>query len=504
MADNIPTDPGPVVLFPGQGGFDGAALRHARGRYPQVDQVFERIDTTTREMFSRGVSELLFGTGPADLRRLLAEEPWVSQVAIFGSSLAAYEILADQGLVPGVLVGHSLGEVAALVAAGAYSVEDGAWIAAKRVQVIEELRGPELADGRMVALSADAGRVQKLLDLVAEPHAVVAAENHDEQTVVSGPAAAIEKVRAIAGHVGVGVVELESPFPFHTPVLAEVVPYFAAHLDKLEQHPLQARVYSPILQRYYEPHDQLAHLLAEHLVRPVRFAAALRELATAGHCVFLEAGGRATLSKLATKVRSGRDPLVLPTFAQVGEDSIALTDTLARLRVAGLVTSPDPGLLRPMLVPDASGTEFDAFWVAHGPELADLVRDRFRSFRSDAVTEPPPVPPRNPMSPDTPVLPAAAVPAAPPAAVIPDRQRLFTEIRAVYAEALEYPEEVFTGEVLLEAELGVDSVKQVELLTRVSRRYGLPQRDNGFRLADYHTMDRIVDLIHTELTGRNP
>jgi acyl transferase domain-containing protein len=503
LADNFPTDPGPVVLFPGQGGFDGAALLHARGRYPQVDRVFARIDATTREMFSRSVSELLFGTGPADLRRLLAEEPWVSQVAIFGSSLAAYEILADQGLVPGVLVGHSLGEIAALVAAGAYSVEDGARIAAKRVQVIEELRGPELADGRMVALSADAGRVQKLLDLVAEPHAVVAAENHDEQTVVSGPAAAIEKVRAIAGHVGIGVVELESPFPFHTPVLADVVPYFAADVDKLEQHPLQVRVYSPILQRHYEPQDRLAHLLAEHLIRPVRFAAALRELGTAGHRVFVEAGGRATLSKLATKVRSGPDPLILPTFAQVGEDSIALTDTLARLRVAGLVTSPDPGLLRTMLVPEASATEFEAFWAAHGAELAGLIRDRFRSSRSDAVTEPP-VPPRDRMSPDTPASPATAVPAAPPAAVTPDRQRLFTEIRAVYAEALEYPEEVFTGDVLLEAELGVDSVKQVELLTRVSRRYGLPRRDNGFRLADYHTMDRIVDLIHTELTGRNP
>ena len=58
-----------------------------------------------------------------------------------------------------------------------------------------------------------------------------------------------------------------------------------------------------------------------------------------------------------------------------------------------------------------------------------------------------------------------------------------------------------TPGVLLEAELGVDSVKQVELLSRASEHYGLPARGADFRLADYETLDRIADLIHHELSG---
>ncbi|MDQ3405071.1 MAG: acyl carrier protein, partial [Actinomycetota bacterium] len=73
----------------------------------------------------------------------------------------------------------------------------------------------------------------------------------------------------------------------------------------------------------------------------------------------------------------------------------------------------------------------------------------------------------------------------------------------VYAEALEYPEEVFAEDVRLEAELGVDSVKQIELLTRVSQNYGLPPRDGDFRLTTYDTMGKIVDYVHAALLAKS-
>lgn len=80
----------------------------------------------------------------------------------------------------------------------------------------------------------------------------------------------------------------------------------------------------------------------------------------------------------------------------------------------------------------------------------------------------------------------------------------------MYAEALEYPIEVFSDEVELEAELGIDSVKQTELLARVSERYQLPPRPADFRLSNYNTMGKVVDLIyslrpqneHAELSSR--
>jgi acyl carrier protein len=83
-----------------------------------------------------------------------------------------------------------------------------------------------------------------------------------------------------------------------------------------------------------------------------------------------------------------------------------------------------------------------------------------------------------------------------------DRKGLFLAVSTEYAQALEYPVDVFADDVLLEAELGVDSVKQIELLTRVSATYGLPPRSDSFRLSDFDTLDKVVDYIHAMAPSR--
>ncbi|MBH5337824.1 acyltransferase domain-containing protein [Streptomyces pactum] len=490
-----------AFLFPGQGGFDGAALRRAAAAHPQVRRVFERIDPITEELYSRRLSELVLGPGEADLRDLLDTAPWASQVAIYGAGLAAYEILTDSGVRPDVLAGHSLGEITALVAAGAFSVEDGVRIVARRVAVIERHGG---AEGRMVALTASAERTGKLLDLIDEPLLAVATENHDEQTVVSGPSGVLDRVVAIAGQLGLNAIEIDTPFPFHTPALAPAAPEFAAYVRTLEQRPLRHPVYSPILQRSYEPGDVLADLLAEHFTRPVRFAAAVRHLRREGISVFVEAGGRGALSKLVDRLLAGDEVRTLPTLAVLG-GSLALDGSLRTLREAGLA-GPGAGPLAELLAPTVPAEVFAAYWSERGRFVLELLHDELETFRKEHAAGPAadgaPAPAAVPAAPEEPAAapgqqPAAQAPANGGAA--PDRATLLTELRTLYAEALEYPEDVFEDDVQLEAELGVDSVKQVELLSRVSSRYGLPPRDSGFRLADYNTMGRITDFVLAQL-----
>ncbi|WNE99803.1 acyltransferase domain-containing protein [Streptomyces luomodiensis] len=498
MSTHLPVDAMTAFLFPGQGGFDGEALRRAKELHPQIGRVFERLDAVTEELYARRLSDVLFGERKADLRDLLDSDPWASQVAIYGAGLAAYEILAARGVTPDVLAGHSLGEITALVAAGAFSVEDGVRIVAQRVAVIERQGG---VDGRMVALSASAERTRKLLELVDEPLLAVATENHDEQTVVSGPAGILDRVVAIAGQLGVGAIEIDTPFPFHTPALAPAAPEFAAYVRKLDQHPLNRPVYSPILQRYYEPGDVLADLLAEHFTQPVRFAAAVRHLRETGVGVFVEAGGRAALSKLVAKVTTGSPVRSLPTLALTG-GRLALDGTLEELREAGLA-APERGGLAELLAPSVPAEVFAAYWSERGQMVLELVRtelDAFRKSTESRRAEPEPAAETAPAP--APAAPAPASPGSGPRPEAYDRERLFAELRTLYAEALEYPEDVFEDEVQLEAELGVDSVKQVELLSRVSSRYGLPPRESGFRLATYNTMGKITDFVLQQLNDQ--
>ncbi|MEK8142925.1 hypothetical protein NKH18_14455 [Streptomyces sp. M10(2022)] len=99
MTVHTSTDLRTTFLFPGQGGFDGEALRMAMEKYPQVRRVFERIDAETMSLFSRRITDLLFGARRTDLRELLDDDAWASQVAIYAAGLAAYEILDAQGCV---------------------------------------------------------------------------------------------------------------------------------------------------------------------------------------------------------------------------------------------------------------------------------------------------------------------------------------------------------------------------------------------------------------------
>ncbi|MDH6538107.1 acyltransferase domain-containing protein [Streptomyces sp. SPB4] len=492
---------GPVLLFPGQGGYDGVAFNRAARENPQIRAVFELIDPVTQEVCGRRLTDVLFREPPVELAQLLKDEPWVSQLAIYGTGLAAHRVLTDHGVRPSVLVGHSLGEITALVAAGAYSVEDGARIVLRRTSAIA---GRDAGQGAMIALAASAARSRNLVALLENDALAVATENHDAQTVLSGPREAIAQVKAVAEQLGIGFADLDASFAFHNPTLAGAAPGFAAYVRGLPQLPLSVPVYSPITGRFYEDGESVADRLADHFTRPVRFATAVRFLHGRGERTFVEAGGRATLTSLVPKALLGHadDHVTVLSTLSVGRgNALRLPDTLAALRAAGLATHDGLDAVRRHLAPALSPDEFGAFWAQAGREVEDLVNRRLSVFRGPARdTASAPAEP-------TPVLvpvPAEAKIAAPEAArasaaAQPDRAEVFATVRALYAEALEYPEEVFTPEALLEAELGVDSVKQVELLSRASTHYGLPARSSDFRLGDYETLDKIADLIEEEL-----
>ncbi|MEU7413402.1 acyltransferase domain-containing protein [Streptomyces sp. NPDC042638] len=484
---------GPVLLFPGQGGFDGVALSRAAHGYPQVRAVFAQIDSVTRQIHGRDLSTALFRDTPVELTELLKDEPWLSQLAIYGAGLAAHRVLTEHGVQPSALVGHSLGEITALVAAGGYSVEDGARIVLRRTAAIA---GGDAGTGVMVALTASPARARHLIALVEDDRLAVATENHAAQTVLSGPREAIDQVKAIAEQLRIGCAELDAAFAFHNPMLASAAPDFAAAVRDLPRGPLSVPVYSPILQRFYDQDESLADRLADHFTLPVRFSSAIALLHERGASTFVEAGGRATLTSLVPKVLGSLDDLTALSTLSVGRaNTLRLPDTLAELRRAGLAAGEELESLRQYLAPELTAAEFSTFWTTTGHEITALVNQRLSDFRTasreDAAG-----------TAETGAQPAAGVAAvagAAGAAGLPGRDEVFATVRGLYAQALEYPEEVFTPGVLLEAELGVDSVKQVELLSRASEHFGLPPRGADFRLADYETLDKIADLVHGEL-----
>ena len=437
----------PVLVFPGQGSFDGPALRHARDE-ASIREVFDQIDEVTVELFGSRLSEQVLAAAPAPSAEP-DSQPWVSQLAIYAGSVGAYRALRATGVRPGLLVGHSLGEISALVCAGAFDVAEGARLVARRTELATEFATP---GGAMAAVACDEDRARLMVELLGDRYLAVAIANGAGQTVISGPSPAVDRLRRLASALDTETVLLETPFAFHSPMMAPVVRPFATFAKQFDQQMLRHPVHSPILGRRYETTDVLADVLAQHLVQPVRFATLVESLVSGGHRLFVEVGGKTVLSRLIRGIARTDDVRVLATLA----------------------------MTPPML--------------ALGGTIHELT-DRTAAPASPVAAAPPPVPePPTADSVHTPVVAAGPQPRW-------SRNRVWELAIAQYAGALEYPPDVFTNGALLEAELGVDSVRQIELLERLAVQVGLPVRPAAFRIADLDTLDKVVDAVTRQLTA---
>ncbi len=202
------------------------------------------------------------GEKAPNIEELMEGSPDVLQLAIYATSIGLHRILEVYGFRPMVVVGHSLGEISAMVCAGAFTVGDGAAIVCHRVQALKALGE---GSGYMVALGIGVMvHVPHTVDLLEVKRVVIAVENQDRQMVV-GDEKELDAVMELGRPQRPRRPRIYSPYPFHSPVLEPIVPDFAARLREIEEGPLTVPVYSPILGRYYEESDRLLDHLVEHL-----------------------------------------------------------------------------------------------------------------------------------------------------------------------------------------------------------------------------------------------
>ncbi len=196
-------------------------------KFPVAKQTFDEAD----EALGFSLSKLCF-EGPEDQLKLTE----FTQPAIFTVSIAAHRVLAEKGVAPSFVAGHSLGEYSADVAAGVLSFADAVKTVRNRGRYMQEaVPAGEGAMAAILGLSSEA-----VIDLcakaVAESGAVVSAANLNspEQTVISGSVAGVEKAAAIAKESGAKkVVMLAVSAPFHCALMQPAQDRLADDLRQL-------------------------------------------------------------------------------------------------------------------------------------------------------------------------------------------------------------------------------------------------------------------------------
>jgi malonyl CoA-acyl carrier protein transacylase len=217
-----------------------------------------------------------------------------AQPAIFCASISGWEALGRP--MGDFMAGHSLGELAALVAAGSLRERDGLELVALRGRLMQEA-GERAGDGGMVALLG-AGTADHATAL-AEAHGLaVANDNSPQQVVLSGARSALPGAAAAAKELGLRAMELPVTGAFHSPMMASAVPEFEAALAGVEISEPRVPVLSAVTA---EPFDDVRLRLAEALTSPVRWRETMLALYRLGAERFVEVGPGRVLTGLAKR-----------------------------------------------------------------------------------------------------------------------------------------------------------------------------------------------------------
>lgn len=279
-------------LFPGQGSQETGMGRDVAEAYPAARAVFERADA----MLGYPLSRLCF-EGPDEALRETAQQ----QPAIFVTSLAIFEAARSGGVLPDarVAAGHSLGEYAALVAAGALTFEDGLRLVEARGRLMQEASaaGP----GAMAAIiGLDRAAVERVC---AETGAELCNDNAPAQIVVGGPPDIVERAMAKAKDAGAQrVVQLAVSGAFHTSLMRPAAEGMARALADCRFADPVVPVISNVTARPLTSAAELREELVAQLTSPVRWVESVRTMAEGGARVFYEIGPGRVLAGLVRRI----------------------------------------------------------------------------------------------------------------------------------------------------------------------------------------------------------
>jgi [acyl-carrier-protein] S-malonyltransferase len=235
---------------------------------------------------------------------LLATTEFV-QPALLACDVAAFRVLDAEGIGFAGAAGHSLGEFAALVAAGVVRLDDAIDLVIVRGRAMQ--RAGEERPGTMTALlGINADDAAALCDDAREDDVlIVANENSPVQVVISGSIPAIERAEALAATRKTRAIRLNVAGAFHSELMEPAVAPIVERLASIEFAPPRFPIAENVVGSLVDDPAELHALVARHVVSPVRWESCARSLADAGATVFIEAGPGEVLTKLAKRVVPG-------------------------------------------------------------------------------------------------------------------------------------------------------------------------------------------------------
>jgi acyl transferase domain-containing protein/thioesterase domain-containing protein len=325
----LPSDTGCVFVFSGHGSQWAGMGRRLLAEEPVFAEAIDRLDSFLRKETGFSLrADLLDGADATTMDHV--------QPLVFGIQVALAELWSSHGVTPAAVIGHSFGEVAAAVVAGALSEADGAKIVALRSRLLASLAG----DGAMALLELGAAEAGALVDGLSDVDiAVLSAPN---QTVIAGRADRVRRIVSEVDSRGLLAKLIKLDVAAHSPIVDGVTGTLADGLGSLRAKPLTTAFYSTALADPRRRPEFDAAYWATNLRQPVRFAGAVAAALADGYRKFVEISPHPVLRHALTDNAATHPGTLVLSTLRAGDDEVTHFHT----QLAALELANEPGPIR--------------------------------------------------------------------------------------------------------------------------------------------------------------
>jgi [acyl-carrier-protein] S-malonyltransferase len=279
--------PGQASQYPGMG-------KELAEKYPAARAIFDEAD----KALGFSISQMCFSGSEEELKLTANTQP-----AILTCSVAVHRVLAEKGIAPDFVAGHSLGEYSGLVAAGALKFADAVQLVRKRGQYMQE--AVPAGQGAMAAIMGlSRAVVMDACKRAADGEVCSPANlNSPEQTVISGHAGAVKRAVEIASQSGAKrAVMLQVSAPFHSALMMPAQQRLEKDLRAAQISNLKMPLVTNVDADTIANGDEAREALIRQVTMPVRWEESMRLLMDEGVTTFVEVGPNRVLVGLLRQI----------------------------------------------------------------------------------------------------------------------------------------------------------------------------------------------------------